>query len=85
MTIFQARSKPRFAEHTRYVLAGPTERPTAWTLLRIFLRVWLRLGRRLLRDHSPRHISKMVLSTVKLGPPYWTKGKTFSATFALAY
>ena len=27
MTIFQARSKPRFAEHTRYVLAGANGTP----------------------------------------------------------
>ena len=33
---------------------------------------------------QPNHISKMVLSTVKSGPPNWTKSRTFTITFTLA-
>ena len=32
---------------------------------------------------APNHISKMVLSTVKIGPPNWTKSRTFTLRFAL--
>ena len=35
-------------------------------------------------DHrAPNHIPKTVLSTVHLGPPYWTKSRTFTITFTL--
>ena len=35
--------------------------------------------------HSPpSHISKMVLPTVQLGPPNWTKSRTFTLRFRLA-
>ena len=32
---------------------------------------------------APSHISKTVLSTVHLGPPDWTKSRTFTARFSL--
>ncbi len=35
-------------------------------------------------SHSPSRISKMVLSTVKIGPPNWTKSRTFVLRFTLA-
>ena len=45
----------------------------------------------LLRNHAPsllaydlRQISKMVLPTVKSGPPIWTKSRTFTISFDLA-
>ena len=33
---------------------------------------------------APSHISKMVLSIVKIGPPNWTKSRTFILKFKLA-
>ena len=35
-------------------------------------------------SQSPSHISKMVLFTVKIGPPNWTKSRTFQLRFKLA-
>ena len=33
---------------------------------------------------APSHISKTVLSTVHLGPPNWTRSRTFTLRFTLA-
>ena len=35
-------------------------------------------------QRAPNHISKMVLSTVKIGPPDLTKSRTFTLSFKLA-
>ena len=35
-------------------------------------------------SQSPSHISKMVLSTIKIGPPDLTKSRTFTLRFRLA-
>ena len=32
---------------------------------------------------APNHISKVVLPTIHLGPPNWTKSRTFTLRFAL--
>ena len=38
-----------------------------------------------LAHYSPIRISNMVLPTVKLGPPNWTKSRTFVIRFVLEF